>query len=65
MLLRGDDEKVETLFFHVGSRQNGFVLRPDEFVRGYWQGGEQLVVELGACTVSVLVGGELGRVLER
>jgi hypothetical protein len=65
VLLRGDDAKVETLFFHVGSRQSGFVLRPDEFERGYWQGDEQLVVQLGNCVVSVLVAGELGRALER
>jgi hypothetical protein len=65
VLLRGDDAKVETLFFHVGSRQSGFVLRPDEFERGYWQGDEQLVVQLGNCAVSVLVAGELGRALER
>ncbi len=65
MLLRGDDAKVETLFFHVGSRQSGFVLRPDEFERGYWQGEEQLIVQLGNCVVSVLVAGELGRALER
>jgi hypothetical protein len=60
-----DDAKVETLFFHVGSRQSGFVLRPDEFVRGFWQGEGQLVVQLGNCVVSVLVAGELGRALER
>jgi hypothetical protein len=65
VLLRGDDAKVETLFFHVGSRQSGFVLRPDEFERGYWHGEEQLIVQLGNCVVSVLVAGELGRALER
>jgi hypothetical protein len=65
VLLRGDDAKVETLFFHVGSRQSGFVLRPDEFERGFWQGEEQLVVQLGNCMVSVLAAGELGRALER
>ncbi len=65
VLLRGDDAKVETLFFHVGSRQSGFVLRPDEFVRGFWQGEGQLVVHLGSCAVSVVVGGELGRALGR
>lgn len=43
VLLRGDDANVETLFY-VGSRQSEFVLRPDEFERGFWQGGEQLVV---------------------
>jgi hypothetical protein len=65
VLLRGDDAKVETLFFHVGSRQSGFVLRPDEFERGFWQGEGQLVVQLGNCLVSVLVAGELGQALER
>ena len=65
VLLRGDDANVETLFFHVGSRQSGFVLRPDEFVRGFWQGEGQLVVQLGNCLVSVLVAGELGEALER
>ena len=65
VLLRGDNAKVETLFFHVGSRQSGFVLRPDEFERGFWQGEEQLVLQLGNCVVSVLVAGELGQALER
>jgi hypothetical protein len=65
VLLRGDDAKVETLFFHVGSRQSGFVLRPDDFERGFWQGDGQLVVHLGSCAVSVVVGGELGQALER
>lgn len=65
VLLRGDVAKVETLFFHVGSRQSGFVLRPDEFERGFWHGEGQLVVQLGNCVVTVLVAGELGSVLER
>ena len=65
LLLRGDDAKVETLFFHVGSRQSGFVLRPDEFMRGFWQGEGQLVVQLGNSVLSVLVAGELGQALER
>jgi hypothetical protein len=65
VLLRGDDAKVETLFFHVGSRQSGFVLRPDEFERGFWQGDGQLVLNLGSCAVCVVVGGELGEALER
>jgi len=65
VLLRGDDATVETLFFHVGSRQSGFVLRPDEFERGFWQGDGQLVVHLGSCAVCVVAGGELGRALER
>jgi hypothetical protein len=65
VLLRGDDAKVETLFFHVGSRQSGFVLRPDDFERAFWRGDGQLVVHLGGCAVSVVVGGELGQALER
>jgi hypothetical protein len=65
VLLRGDGAKVETLFFHVGSRQGGFVVRPDEFERGFWQREGQLVLELGTCAVSVLVAGELGSALER
>jgi hypothetical protein len=65
VLLRADDIAVETLFFHVGSRQNGFVIRPDEFERGYWRSEGQLVVHVGHCAISVLVGGELGKALER
>jgi len=65
VLLRADDSAVETLFFHVGSRQNGFVVRPDEFERGFWRGDGQLVVHVGRCAISVLVGGELGTALER
>lgn len=65
VLLRADDSAVETLFFHVGSRQNGFVVRPDEFDRGFWRGGGHLVVQVGNCAISVLVGGELGQALER
>lgn len=65
VLLRADDATVETLFFHVGSRQNGFVVRPDEFVRGFWRGDGNLVLHLGSCAVSVLAGGELGHALER
>ena len=65
VLLRADDAAVETLFFHVGSRQNGFVIRPDEFERGFWQSDEQLVVQLGRCAITLLVGGELGTALER
>ena len=65
MLLRADDSAVETLFFHVGSRQNGFVVRPDEFERGFWRSDDQLVVQAGRCAISVLVGGELGEALER
>ncbi|HEY6963010.1 MAG TPA: hypothetical protein VI408_14065 [Gaiellaceae bacterium] len=65
VLLRADDAAVETLFFHVGSRQNGFVIRPDEFARGYWRGPEQLVVELGSSAVTVLVRGDLAEALAR
>jgi hypothetical protein len=65
VLLRSDDSAVETLFFHVGSRQSGFVVRPDEFERGFWRTDGQLVVHVGRCAISVLVGGELGRALER
>ena len=65
VLLRADSNSVETLFFHVGSRQNGFVIRPDEFQQGFWRSPSQLVLHLDRCAISVLVGGELGRVLER
>ena len=65
LLLRADTMPVETLFFHVGSRQSGFVLRPDEFVRAFWQGDEQLTVHLGECALTVLIQGELGEALNR
>ena len=65
VLLRADPTAVETLFFHVGSRQNGFVVRPDEFEHGFWRGDKQLVLQVGECAISVLAGGELGRALER
>ena len=65
VLLRSDDTAVETLFFHVGSRQNGFVVRPDEFERGFWRGDNQLVLQFGRCAISVLAGGELSTALER
>src|ERR1051325_3317694 len=65
VLLRADETAIETLFFHVGSRQNGFVVRPDEFERAFWRSDSQLVVHVGHCAIHVLVGGELGRVLER
>jgi len=65
LLLRDDVELVETLFFHVGSRQSGFVLRPDEFQRAFWQDGEQLTVHVGSCAVTILPGGELGEALQR
>ena len=31
VVLRLDDAASETLFFHVGSRETGFILRADEF----------------------------------
>jgi hypothetical protein len=65
VLLRGDETAIETLFFHVGSRQNGFVVRPDEFARGFWRSDRQLVVHAGQCAIHVLVRGELGSALER
>jgi len=65
LLLRADTKVVETLFFHVGSRQSGFVLRPDEFARAFWQSGEQLTIHLGECAVTVLIQGELGEALHR
>ena len=65
LLLRADAAPVETIFFHVGSRLNGFVLRPDEFDRGFWQGEDQLTLHLGACAVTIMLGGELGEALRR
>jgi len=65
LLLRQDDASIETLFFHVGSRQSGFVLRPDEFERAFWQSDGQLTVHLGECAITVLTHGELGEALER
>ena len=65
VLPSGDGAKVETLFFHVGSRQSGFVIRPDDFERGFWRGEGHLVVQVGSCAVSVLARGELGDALER
>jgi hypothetical protein len=65
LLLRDDVAPVETLFFHVGSRQSGFVLRPDEFDHGFWQADEQLTIHLGNCAVTILVHGELGQALQR
>jgi hypothetical protein len=65
LLLRADAELIETLFFHVGSRQSGFVLRPDEFERAFWQSDEQLTIHLGECGVTVLLQGELGEALQR
>src|SRR5690242_15164384 len=65
LLLRADPSAIETLFFHVGSRQSGFVLRPDEFERGFWQSDQQLTIHLGQCAVTVIVQGELGEALRR
>jgi hypothetical protein len=65
LLLRDDAAVVETLFFHVGSRQSGFVLRPDEFEHAFWQTDEQLTIHLGECAVTVLLQGELGEALQR
>lgn len=65
VLLRADDAAVETLFFHVGSRQNGFVVRPDEFERGFWQRDDQLVLHFGHSPISILLRGELTEALER
>jgi hypothetical protein len=65
VLLRADETAVETLFFHVGSRQNGFVVRPDEFERAFWRSDDQLVVQVGRCAIHLLVAGELGTALER
>jgi hypothetical protein len=65
LLLRDDAALVETLFFHVGSRQSGFVVRPDEFEHAFWQTDEQLTIHLGECAITVLVQGELGEALQR
>jgi hypothetical protein len=65
VLLRSDAAPVETLFFHVGSRQTGFVLRPDEFVAGFTHGSSQLTIHLGACAVTILTHGELGEAMRR
>jgi hypothetical protein len=65
LLLRSDDAPVETLFFHVGTRRSGFVLRPDEFDRAFWLAGEQLTMHLGACAVTILIQVELGEALTR
>jgi hypothetical protein len=65
ILLRDDFVAVETLFFHVGSRQSGFVVRPDEFQRAFWQSDRQLTLHLGRCAVTVILQGELGEALRR
>ncbi len=66
LLLRDDEQLVETLFFHVGSRQSGFVVRPDEFERAFWQSADhQLTIHLGECAVTIMIQGELGEALDR
>jgi len=65
VLLRSEEQEVETIFFHVGSRQSGFVIRPDEFDHGFWRSERQLVAHIGNVAVSVLLRGELGEALER
>jgi hypothetical protein len=65
VLLRSDESPVETILFQVGSRQTGFVLRPDEFERAFWQVPEQLTIHLGQCAITVLAHGELGQALSR
>ncbi len=65
VLLRDDAAEVETLFFHVGSRQNGFVLRPDEFECGFWHSDRQLTIHLGRSAVTIMSSGELTEALER
>lgn len=65
VLLRSEEREVETIFFHVGSRETGFVIRPDEFNHGFWRTDRQLVAHLGGLAVSVLLQGELGQALER
>ncbi|HXR12445.1 MAG TPA: hypothetical protein VN770_09130 [Gaiellaceae bacterium] len=65
LLLRADRSLVETLFFHVGSRQSGFVIRPDEFEHAFWQTDEQLTMHLGHCAVTILIEGDLGDALDR
>jgi hypothetical protein len=65
VLLRSDEAPVETLFFHVGSRQSGFVLRPDEFDRAFTNGPEHLTIHIRECAVTVLTQGELGEAMRR
>src|SRR6185437_7626568 len=64
VLLRDDATAVETLVFHDGTRESGFVVRPDEFSGARWE-GRQLTLQLGHCAVTVLVQGELGEALAR
>jgi hypothetical protein len=65
VLLRADVSPVETLFFHVGSRQSGFVLRPDDFVRAFKQTAKHLTMHLGNCAVTVFTQGDLDEVMKR
>ena len=65
VLLRADAAPVETLFFHVRSRQSGFVLRPDEFISGFAQGSSQLTIELGSCAVTILTRVDLDEAMRR
>jgi hypothetical protein len=65
IVLRSDQEEIETIFFHIGSRQSGFVVRPDEFDGAFWRTERQLIVHLRALAVTVLIRGELGEALER
>ena len=65
ILLRSDSVAVETLFFHVGSRQNGFVVRPDDLEQAFWQSDRQLTLHLGQCAVTIILQGELGDALHR
>jgi hypothetical protein len=65
LLLRADPASVETIFFHVGSRQSGFVVRPDEFVHAFWQTDRQLTVRVGDCAITALIDGDLGEALHR
>lgn len=65
VLLRSDAAPVETLFFHVGSRESGFVLRPDDFVNAFTKGSSQLTIHLGACAVTILTRGDLADAMKR
>lgn len=65
VLLRADAAPVETLFFHVGSRETGFVLRPDDFVTGFAQGSTQLTIHLGSCAVTILTRSDLDQAMSR
>jgi hypothetical protein len=65
ILLRSDSVAVETLFFHVGSRQSGFVVRPDDLEHAFWQSDRQITLHLGQCAVTIILQGELGDALQR